>query len=112
MLTLNFEEKNMINYYQFVPDSENLEDLKKAIFHVKEHLSSVADADDDPLTHADRVRINLKKGIRESNEESGTYVYGSLDSEPVAAYLSEDFDPEDDIKSNPLSVPSVLGDEK
>jgi len=34
-------------------------------------------------------------------------ITGTLDREPIAAYLRDDFDPEADVAANPLSVPSI-----
>lgn len=102
----------MVAYYQFVPDEIKDEVLEQTIQHVREHLSSVADEDDDPNTHADDVVITTEPYVRESDGAAGTIVRGQLDADPVAPYLKEDFDPEDDIRDNPLSVKSILEDEE
>ena len=100
----------MIHYYQFVPaDKEDiLEDVKS---HIREHLSAVAAEDDDPETNADDVYITVEQSVRESNGEPGFLVRGVLDADPVADYLRDDFDPEEDCARNPLSVPSIDDEE-
>ena len=70
--------------------------------HVRAHLSSVASPDDDEDRYFHEVQIRLEV------QESGVKVHGSLDREPVAPYLRDDFDPEQDVADNPLSVASIL----
>lgn len=98
----------MIAYYQFVPQTASDEVFLQTIQHVKEHLSSIAAEDDDPNTNADDVEIRLEPTIRESDGAIGTTIYGTLDAEACAPYLHPDFDPEEDVRNNPLSVPSIL----
>ncbi len=69
--------------------------------HVRAHLSSVADANDDPTTYADRVRISRE------NKDDGVEITGELDVEPNAPYLRPGFDPEQDLVANPLTVESI-----
>jgi hypothetical protein len=69
--------------------------------HVRAHLSSVADANDNPATYADQVRISRE------NEDDGVLVIGELDAELDARYLSPDFDPEQDVAANPLTVEPI-----
>lgn len=71
-----------------VPDVES---------HVRAHLSSVADAGDDPDAHAADVRITRE------DADNGVLVVGELDAEPDAPYLRPGFTPEADIAANPLS---------
>jgi hypothetical protein len=69
--------------------------------HVRMHLSSVADLFDDSTAYAAVVRItHVPQG-------DGVLVIGELDAEPDAPYLREGFDPEQDVRDNPLSVPSI-----
>lgn len=70
--------------------------------HVREHLSSVATVDDDPERYAADVDITAV------GNADGILITGALDREPVADYLRDDFDPEQDVANNPLSVPSIL----
>jgi len=104
-------EEDMVNYYQFVPEDLPEKTLQETIQHVREHLSAVADEDDDPNTHAENVVITTEPYIRESDGKRGTIVRGELDADPVAPYLHPDFKPEDDIAANPLTVKSILDEE-
>lgn len=101
----------MVNYYQFVPEGYPEEVLQLTIQHVREHLSAVADEDDNPSTHAEDVVITTEPYTRESDGKHGTIVRGELDADPVAPYLRPDFKPEDDIIANPLTVKSILDEE-
>ncbi|HEX6354183.1 hypothetical protein [Actinophytocola sp.] len=65
--------------------------------HVRAHLSSVADPNDSPTTHADQVRISYE------DVNDGVLVIGDLDAEPDAPYLRRGFTPEDDVAANPLT---------
>ncbi len=69
--------------------------------HVREQLSSMAAADDDPHRYATEVDIVT------TVDGDGMLITGTLDRELVADYLREDFDPEADVANNPLSVPSI-----
>lgn len=89
----------MLTYARWSPQ----ETASEVAAHVRAHLSSVATADDDPDRYAAEVDIAVTvKG-------NGVRVAGSLDREPVAAYLRADFDPEQDVSANPLSVPAIEG---
>jgi hypothetical protein len=98
----------MVNYYQFVPEDSSDEVLQLTIQHVREHLSAVADEDDDPNTHAEDVVITTEPYTRESDGKRGVIIRGELDADPIAPYLHPDFNPEDDITANPLTVKSIL----
>ena len=50
--------------------------------HVRAHLSSIADADDDPETNADDVVIVVHE------LENEFYVHGTLDADANAPYLN------------------------
>jgi len=102
------EGGDMIKYLQFVPSTASGLVFLETIEHVKQHISSIADPEDDPNTHADQVEIKLEPTIRESDGAIGTTIYGSLDADPIAPYLHADFDPEEDVRTNPLTVPSIL----
>lgn len=69
--------------------------------HVRAHLSSIATPDDDPDLLAEDVNIVVVA------DQGGVKITGTLDAEPVAEYLRDDFDPEHDVAANPLSVPSI-----
>ncbi|WP_158892931.1 hypothetical protein [Amycolatopsis anabasis] len=93
----------MIKYSRWAPPDQ----VDEVEAHVRAHLSSVADGADDPESRAGEVVIERK----EESEPAGVLVVGTLDAEPDAAYLRDDFDPEDDVRRNPLSVPSINDEE-
>jgi len=69
------------------PSDETL-DATKA--HVRDHLASIADSDDDPTTHAEDVNVYAVR-----NPDTGeVVVHGTLDAEPQAPYLRPDYDPD------------------
>ena len=87
----------MLTYSRWSP----VEKAYEVTAHVRAHLSSIATPDDDPDMFAADVDIVV---VAEGN---GIRITGSLDREPIAPYLRDDFDPEDDVAANPLSVPSI-----
>jgi len=105
----------MVHYYQFLPETEIDEDgikINEVTRHIIEHLASVVSEDDDPRNAPSfKVDIHLEESIRESDGAKGLLIKGFVDAEPVAPYLHPDFDPEDDVKNNPLSVKSILDEE-
>ncbi len=97
----------MVAYYQFIPDAElnvSVEDIKE---HIREHLSACVSATDDPTEFAAEVVIGTEPFVRESDNANGILIRGSLAREAKANYLEADFDPEDEVQSNPLSVSSI-----
>lgn len=80
----------MLVYERFVPRGESELAMINTVDHVRAHLSSIADADDDPETNIDDVTIEYVES------DAGTMVVGSLDMEPDAPYLKPDFDPSTD----------------
>lgn len=80
----------MLTYSRFVPKGHPDGALIETGLHVKAHLSSVASPDDDPERFADEVQINYL------DREDGWLVTGELNRPPRAAYLEEDYDPDDD----------------
>ena len=92
----------MIVYTRELPEDATQDVLDDTIAHVRAHLSGVASADDDPDTNADDVRV------RTEHRDGRIRITGELDAEPVAPYLRDDFDPDQDVRDNPLSVRSIL----
>lgn len=88
----------MLTYARWSPQ----EAASDTAAHVRAHLSSVASVDDDPEAFAEAVDI-----VAVAQGEGGVLITGTLDREPVADYLRDDFDPEQDVANNPLSVPSI-----
>lgn len=107
----------MINYYQFVPAAEVEADANKVdevVKHIVEHLRSVVSADDDPKNVPQNLNlgISVEDSVRESDGAVGFLIRGYIDADPVAPYLQPDFNPEDDVRNNPLSVKSILEEDK
>jgi hydrogenase maturation factor HypF (carbamoyltransferase family) len=69
--------------------------------HIRAHLSAVTTEDDNPQTRAAEVAIDYRAMGDQLR------VTGQILGEPTAAYLREDWTPEQDIADNPLSVPSI-----
>lgn len=92
----------MIVHSRFVSLDADADELLATEDHVRAHLSSVASVDDSETEYADEVSVVQRA------RDDGVLVYGVLDREPNAPYLREDFDPEQDVADNPLSVPSIL----
>jgi hypothetical protein len=79
-----------MEYSRFVPHSAGERGVIDSVDHVRAHLSSVADSDDNPDTLASDVVI------RYETSEEGILIIGFLDEEPNAPYLQDDFDPDAD----------------
>lgn len=79
----------MLVYARFVP--ADLDDFDTALIdtvdHVRGHLSSCVDPDDDEENRMNEVTISYDQS------DAGCLVTGSIDADPVAHYLSDDFDP-------------------
>lgn len=84
----------MLVYSRFVPNEapEFERAMVDTVDHVRGHLSSCVDERDDEDACAGEVEI------RYEISDSGTLVVGSIDADPVADYLSGDFDPESDTE--------------
>ena len=91
-----------MRYTRDLPDDVEQDVLEETIAHVRAHLCGAASADDDPETNADDVRV------RTEHRDGRVGVIGELDAEPDAPYLKPDFDPEQDVRDNPLTVRSIL----
>lgn len=92
----------MLRYTRDIPEASTQDHVDNTVKHVRAHLSGVADQDDDPTTRAEDVRV------RTEHRDGRIWVIGELDAAPVAAYLRDDFDPEQDVRGNPLTVRSIL----
>lgn len=83
----------MLHYSRYVPrvGLEDDYDFDRALIdtvdHVRGHLSSCCDPDDDTENLMDDVSIAYDAG------ETGCLVTGSIDAEPDAPYLRDDYDP-------------------
>jgi hypothetical protein len=92
----------MITHSRLVPADAGADVVDATTRHIIDHLLSVADPDDDPTNYHGVVTI------KRHDQTNGVLLVGSLDAEPQADYLRQDFDPERDVAANPLSVPSIL----
>jgi hypothetical protein len=91
----------MLTYSRWTPDRSEPE----TVAHIRAHLSSIAAPDDDPDVYAGEVEISRE------DEAGGLLITGTLNREPAAEYLRDDWTPEQDIAANPLTVRSILEDE-
>lgn len=74
-------------YTRDLPEDATQDQVDLTVEHVRDHLASIADSDDDPATHADDVTV------RTEHRDGRIWVVGELDAEPDAPYLKADYDP-------------------
>lgn len=82
--------------------------LADTVAHLRAHLSSIADPDDDEDTHAADVHVELHK------QPDGILVVGYLaDAQPDAPYLREGYDPDTDHTGHTFTrwVPDGIDDD-
>lgn len=84
-----------------LPATADQTQIDGAMQDMRAYLSAVADADDDPTTLADDVQVHVER------LDDMVRIVGELDAEPSAPYLQPGWDPEDDVRANPLTVPSI-----
>lgn len=75
--------------------------------HIVAHLSSIAAEDDDPETNADDVRVTI--GAHVDGDPEMVSILGTLDAEPNAPYLREDYNPAADDDGTPFPRYSERG---
>lgn len=95
----------VIRYRRDVP-ADDQDAMDAATAHVRAHLSSVADPDDDPITRAGEVVIDI--GPHPDGEPGLVSITGSLDAEPTAPYLRSDYRSDQDhpeIRFQPYEEP-------
>lgn len=95
-------------YTRDLPEDATQDRVDATIEHVRDHLASIADSDDDPTTHADDVTV------RTEHRDGRIWVIGELDAEPDAPYLKDDFDPYEGVSEElrALVVDDEVGDER
>jgi hypothetical protein len=93
-----------IVYSRLVAADVDADSFNATVKHVCEHLSSVASLTDSQTEHADQVLIFYE------DHKDGTLIRGELGMQPKAPYLRDDFDPEQDVADNPLSVTSIAAE--
>jgi len=79
----------VLEYQRDIPLSSTDEALEVTKQHVRDHLASLADADDDPTTHAKDVRVWT---AAHPDNPGLLRVEGSLEAEAVAPYLEPGHD--------------------
>ncbi|RSM73441.1 hypothetical protein DMH04_41250 [Kibdelosporangium aridum] len=91
----------MLIYQRKVPAGAGRDAFDVTVVHVVDHLSSIASPTDGGEFGPDVVIT------REDQDDGSILVVGQLDREADAPYLRADFDPEQDVADNPLSVQSI-----
>lgn len=89
----------MVKKDEIDPDHAKLREVE---VHIRQHLSSICDPDDDPERYYSEVTVRW-----ETRENGDVLVVGEIARLRVAPYLEEGWTPEDDVAGNPLSVPSI-----
>jgi hypothetical protein len=95
----------MLIYTRSVPYEAPLGAREETARHVRAHLSSVVSETDSEGEFFNEVRVTF------APRDGEILVVGEIDREPVAPYLRDDWDPEQDVADNSLSVPSILGEQ-
>ncbi|HEX8321615.1 hypothetical protein [Longimicrobium sp.] len=88
----------MIEHSRTLAPGWTEEQLELTEAHVREHLASIADADDDPSTQAEDVRLTRRR-----EEDGGLTIVGYLDAEPNAPYLQPGYDPDAEARPDWLT---------
>jgi hypothetical protein len=76
-----------MKYTRDLPEDATQELVDATIGHVRDHLASIADSDDDPTTRAEDVEVVVVR------MEGKVQVAGTLEAEPDAPYLQSDYGP-------------------
>ena len=76
-----------MEYTRDLPEDATQEQIDGTLTHVRDHLASIADADDDPATRSEDVEVRIER------VEGKIQIIGYLDAGPDAPYLKEGYDP-------------------
>ena len=79
----------MLVYTRDVPRGDEAA-ITAELDHIVAHLSAVASSDDDPETNADDVVLMIND---HPDNPDLVRLTGTLDAEPDAPYLKDDYDP-------------------
>ena len=94
-----------MDYVRDVP-RDDPEALAGEEAHVRAYLSAAVDADDDPNTNADDVRIE----VRGHPEDPDMFrIHGWIDGEPVAPYLEPGHDPYEGVSEQLMADAGLIG---
>jgi len=80
----------MLEYQRDIPKDSPEDVIEAEKAHVRDHLASLADNDDDPTTHAGQVKVWTAKHPDDPNL---IRIEGALDAEIKAPYLEPGYDP-------------------
>lgn len=75
--------------------------------HVRAHLSACCDPDDDEDARAGEVTVTVAEHV--DGDPALVSVIGAIDADPVAPYLADDYDPdnEDAVEFTPYEEPDL-----
>lgn len=76
-----------MEYTRDLPQDATQDMIDGTLKHVRDHLASIADSDDDPATRSEDVEIRVER------EAGKIRIIGYLDAEPVAPYLDPEYNP-------------------
>lgn len=80
-----------MEYTRDLPEDATQDQVDGTIKHVRDHLASIADSDDDPTTRSGDVEVRAER------VDGKIRITGYLDAEPDAPYLKDDYDPYEDV---------------
>lgn len=76
-----------MEYTRDLPEDATQDQIDGTLRHVRDHLASIADSDDDPITRSEDVEVRVER------VSGKVKVIGYLDAEPDAPYLKADYNP-------------------
>lgn len=86
-----------MEYTRDLPEDATQDQVDGTLKHVRDHLASIADSDDDPTTRSEDVEVRVER------VDGKIRITGYLDAEPDAPYLKEGYDPYEDVESELLT---------
>jgi hypothetical protein len=86
-----------VRYRRDIACDIDVETRKNVIQHIVEHLYSVIDPGDDPASDlATQTPVTIEVVDHVDGDPNLMSIVGTVDADPVASYLSSDFDPDSD----------------
>lgn len=86
-----------MEYTRDLPEDATQDQIDGTLKHVRDHLASIADSDDDPTTRSEDVEIRVER------VDGKIRIIGYLDAEPDAPYLKGDYDPYEGVPQGLLA---------
>jgi hypothetical protein len=80
-----------MKYTRDLPEDATQDQIDGTLKHVRDHLASIADTDDDPATRSEDVEVRVER------VDGKIRITGYLDAEPDAPYLKPGYDPYDGV---------------